>query len=547
MFLLGPTGTTRAPVAKARSALAPQLPCGPVHVVPMGTDRELAWFRGRSSDGLHSYRDGVVVGLLALDEPGDDAPQVHDGPLPDSVAPLMSAATITNRGVVRPANITNVFWSGDRASDSQLVLADAAGLRPSPFGVAVMCAVGHLVGDETLFAEARRITLAHELDMSTGRQQPTQPLPLVAPDGGDDAFIDHLLGLLPSGGHHHLALSGGVDSRAILGLLVARGLRPTAVALRNRDHDELIAEQIAAALELEVHLAPTGAAAPETPDAVYTLATDAQLYFGGARWSRLAPLVVPDSIVHFGLMGEGVFKNAFGSVWKRPTSLRRVPTAAVERGLLGRAPARLTGLRAPIGRSELIGTLRDRFDRLDALVPLSTRRQHANWVFFHSRAVRWGQASAAELTAARGTCLAGDLTAWLIASRSGAWENHAHQRIRAVTQRLLPDVTVPYASGLPAAPPSGIAGVKERLEYDYLIRLRARRRALSTPPLASVTRTVDRPLVTPPGFLEHFEVPLDSLGPVGATLSTRRAARTIADVLRYLDLPRAGPETGDDS
>lgn len=536
MHLIAPRGTARTPLARMHEALAAHVPTGPVHVVPLGPDREVAWFRLRATDALHVHPDGVLLGLRSLDAPDDgDSPVHHDDPVPTAGAPHVPSTTVTAAGVVRPHGTTSAYWCGSRVSDSQLVLADALGLRPSDLGVAILAAVGYLVGDETLFEEVRRITLGHRLDLGTARQEPAEAGPRPVPGTGDGALVERLVGLLPRSGDHHVALSGGLDSRIVLGLVRAAGLDPAAVSLRNLEGDHDAAARVAAQAGVESRVLPRGVVPEQVPDEVHTLVTDAQLYVGGTRWSRLGALVPDEGIVHLGLAGEGVFKNAFPSVWKRPVRERDVSRVAVERGLLSAMPDHLRGLRRPVGRSELATRLQERFAPLDALVPLATRKQHADWLFFHSRALRWAQASAAELLSARPVCTALDLDAWLIASRSGAWENHAHQRGRRLAHRLLPEVDEPLASGLPAVPPRGPAGVRERVEYDYLTRYRLRRRARHGAPLPTVARVVEAPALTPPSLLEHIAVPLDDLAAAGASLTTRRAARTLADVVRYLE------------
>src|SRR5690606_29884682 len=116
---------------------------------------------------------------------------------------------------------TLTYFASDTVSDAQLLLAAHDELRPSPSGVALLASLGHFPGDLTLFDEVRRIPLLERWNVAGRFGVRTRTLSLPRPD--DDAMIERLVSLVPTEVPHALGLSGGYDSRFMLGILRRAG------------------------------------------------------------------------------------------------------------------------------------------------------------------------------------------------------------------------------------------------------------------------------------------------------------------------------------
>ena len=151
--------------------------------------------------------------------------------------------------------ILPMYWhaAGDRfAFGPRLRLLDrgAAGWTPDPGAVTCFLSVGHFLGPSTQVKEARFLTPATiiEVDAATAAAGERRYWNLVyAPDTASstaehrtrlaDAIADAVSLLNPEGARPGIFLSGGWDSRSILGAMLAAGRQPHLVVTNGRSDE----------------------------------------------------------------------------------------------------------------------------------------------------------------------------------------------------------------------------------------------------------------------------------------------------------------------
>jgi hypothetical protein len=542
MFLLSREESTvvRA-LSKMRAALD-GLSCGPLTTLPAGS-AWLGWFAARAADNLHVYRDGWIVGKLQPGEPASPVPILHrEAPAPREIHPLASATLIESRDEglrVRPFHTTNVFRDTESVSDMQLLIADAKSYQPSAEGVALLGTVGYLPGNLSLFEQITRIPLFHAFDRRAGGDVRVDRFTSRAPD--DSAMVERLVSILPRHSPSHLGVSGGCDSRFVLGLLARAGLRPELLHLT--DGEDPIAQQLAAQTGLPITIVADPA--PDLEAFRYTLMTDAQIYYRGGHYARLRHHLRPGALYYTGLFADSLIKNAFRAAWKVPRRRRDIQERLIEHALLARMRPREPGLSAAIGKDSLRGFLRERLVVSPEDGPFERSKEMAAWFYFSHRGARWTAATLADLSFFTEPVLPlADLRSLELGIRSSAWSNFHNDRVRALTHRMLPRVNAAYSNGqksvVSAWPWRGV----QKLGYEYgargikYLKGKLDRDGGRAVPGEAGVRGVERHESA--GFRAYFDRPLSDLLSSGdCSLSVKRAAITVDGALRYLESPGA--------
>jgi hypothetical protein len=507
---------------------------GPLHLIDLG-GHQLAWSRVQANENLHHYDDGVLLGKLAVDEAPMDDPIRHRGPLPSSFAALLPGVVIRSGPprTVEPIGTTNVFHCGTSVSDRQLLLAAHDDLQPSPIRVAILSTVGYFPGNLTMFAEIERVPFLHRWAPLTRTAARIRELTLPRPD--DDALVDRLVSNVPKDVPAPIGLSGGYDSRFVFGVL--RRATPQARILRFTDPETDIVQTIAREVGVEVVTAGglTDQDHRHEPGA-FTLMTDAMIWCGSHQSNRLRRFLGPTDAYHSGHFADSIIKNAFKTAWKvprpdRPYWPHLVATAVTPR-------ARTTPvLRSSNTREEIVddvlGALAYQRDYAD----FRSRKQWANWVYFMNRGLRWAQASYGDLTFyANPLHVLSDLDAQLLGIVTSGWSNFSNDRARLMTHRLLPEVTVGYHNGQSVVPNDGLRRAIDKVEYEYVERVRTRRKALAR--LASrKPHFADDAAVDPPGWDRLYNEP-SSVAAASGPYGVGHAAVTVSHVLAFLAAAR---------
>lgn len=534
-------------------------PTGAVYRVEVA-GRHLLWARAEVGENLHLFTDGVLLGTLRAAEPVADEPIVHDGPIPADLHPLLPAIVVRDAArTVEPIGITSCYWAPGAVSARQLVVAAALDLRPGPFGTAVFLAAGAFQGNLTLFDEVARIPHVHRLDLDRWRVVRTRDL--VLPKADDDALIERLRSLVDPEAEHVVALSGGHDSRFVLGVLAQATDRVRTVSFdlsSSGEHGwaEPVARQ-AGVPYAEVGTMERGDDA--RPVAQQVVLTDAQIYARVPQWGLLRRAVGPTDLVHSGHFADSLVKNGFKAAWKVPDPRRPFFERLVAMSSMTNAPAHQGVLRAYADRPELTEALVAALDYERELLAVRSHRQLANWHHYLSRASRWSQAILSDTAFdMRPVFLMGDLDAQLLGVASGAWENFNNDRLRRLNRRLLPMVDAPYTGGRSPDPRRGVAGAIDKVTYEYGHRLQAFRRGRSAvraaeaatssaavaPTAAGAPTTpsyVDElPASTPAGWDRLFAAPMAEVVS-GGHLCRRRSGLAVAHVLALLEAPSPAP------
>lgn len=443
-----------------------QLCVGTIQEIDIGSFH-LCWFRSKSSDNLHVFADGVVIGKLDFTEPGQDTPQYHSSPLPTVFHPLINAVAISG-GLVAPLNITNIYYGNAVVSDMQLLIAEMNGYLPSSEGVALLAAIGYFPGNATLFREVVKIPLLHSYNLLAGSVCASEAFQYR--EANDDAMLARLSKIIPRGVTNYIGLSGGYDSRFVLGLLHNAGV-PIQITGFKSEENHLISE-IAGSLNV-THNGVLSTTPRLAPDA-YAFLGDAQLAFGGHHFSRLRQSLPHDSVYHTGHFADSIIKNAFKTAWKVP-SRQPIFDRLIDNALLGRTPARIEGLISCNTRSALRAHLLKSLDFEKSYCAFPRKKEWANWFYFINRGIRWAQSYHADLSYfAYPVYLLSDLHATSLGISSSAWSNFNNDRLRDLNRKLLPGVDTPYFNGQTAALlPRGIREL-QKIKYEYGNRLLAR-------------------------------------------------------------------------
>ena len=250
MWLIAPSGEEcRRAVDALRSAVEEIHP-GSAVFLELQTGH-LGYFQAKASDNLHIYRDGIVIGKISFGEDSAPGAILHSSTLPQCFHPLLEMTVIRFRDdtvLIQPNGTTPVFYFGGYVSDSQLLIAKAAGLRPSAKAFAVLATVGYFPGTMSLFHEVRKLDFGEAYDMR--RQKAVRLTDFAPAEWNDERILDRLISIVPRGCDAYLGISGGCDSRFVLALLLSAGIRPTLLHL---DSDESpIVYQIGQSLNLPV-------------------------------------------------------------------------------------------------------------------------------------------------------------------------------------------------------------------------------------------------------------------------------------------------------
>lgn len=514
----------------------------------------LLWAGAQERENLHRFTDGLLLGKLEVDEVHHVEVIDHDTPIPSTLPSIPASVVIRTDGdlVIEPVGVATVFTTGRCASDRQLLLAATLGMRPGPAGVAVVAGIGYYPGNLSMFDEITRIPFLHRWHAGTTSVSAMRSLVLPKPD--DEAMIDQLVRTVPNGGVHSVGLSGGLDSRFVLGILLRAGA--DVKITRFTDGETPLVEEIARTLDLEITPAgPYYAADDELSPLQFTLRTDALIWSGVIQHNRLARAIAPDEIYHSGQFSDSINKNAFKTAWKEPDQRGPYWDRLIDRGLLAAVPEVQPDLRHFADKAETRAHVKHAIEFERNYVEFKTKKQWANWVYYMNRGMRWAQAFYDDLSwEANHAFVLSDIDAQLLGIATGFWDNFRNDRAKRLNHMMLPTVTTPYMGGEPLTPRRGASGALAKLEYEYIKRLRVRRAGLKWN-AANQGPSVDLlPATEPAGWSDLFTRPMGEPVP-GGRFGIRRAHLTMASVLTYLeavadtptDPTSRGPEVGSDA
>jgi hypothetical protein len=475
MFLIGPD---KAKCMRSISKLASGLDgitVGPTQAVKVAR-HWLVWSRLKTHENLHTFADGAIIGKLDFSEEPRDTAFVHDEKMPTTIHPLATAVSVLVQNgatIVEPHNATNVFYGGQHVSDMQLLVADVEGFSPSPEGVAALSIVGYFPGNMSLFGEIRKIPFLERYNLDA-RELMHHPR-LQYQKSNDAAMIARLTQIVPNHPRRYLGISAGYDSRFVLGILRRAGIRPHLIHARGPETD--LVERLVEQTNLPCSYFTFADGAFLAPG-VYTLLTDAQIYFRGGNFS-----VARSSLEGAGLFYTGHFSYPTLKIaYKGPTT-----RLGIGRHLLGELVGEhvrhfhgetVPGLREFASMETLKRYLAKELAFWDEYCSFRTAKEWSSWFHYLHTDLRWTPAHMADLSCyAHPVFLLSDLRATLLGISSPAWSNYRKDRARSLNAALLPELSVPYYDGTSYESPKGLQGIWGKLKYwplgryaNYLVR-----------------------------------------------------------------------------
>lgn len=500
-----------------------------VHVLRLGSFH-LAWAAARPQDNLHIFRDGAVIGKLGFSEPARPDPWMHDSVTPSSLHPLLHS-TIVNAGselVIRPAEQQVIYFSKQSVSDFQLLVARHDGFAPGLMGTALLGIVGYFPSGLTLFDDVRSVPYLDALTFPSNRLHrfaSFDPKP-----ANDNRLIERLVDITPLHNPSAVALSGGLDSRFVLGVLLRKGVRPRAYTLAGVENQ--IAEAVCATLGLELKAGHQ----PRLEDDVYALRTDGRIYHQGSNLRALLVDPRPEEVLHNGLWSDPIIENALKSAWKKPGSRKTIYEDLIWLALLAKAPASISGYVRPITRQDLFDFLREKLAHGKTYADFRTRKEWAAWFYHIHRGVNWTNAAMADTSfEVYPVYLLADRIATEYGITASAYSNFYKERLRRLNRVLLPAVRVDYSDGRSFRSKPPIVRDIHKLAYEFGHRAIVRTRGIRKVQAPGESIAAWAETETHPALGNYFSQPLPGLMQApSVTRNVKRAALTVNSVLKFL-------------
>ncbi len=429
---------------------------------------KLFWTSVKPSDNLHVYNDGYVIGKANFSEELSKEPIIHDSNLPQSYNTLLQSCKIRLEAEdinVYPNEQFNVYYSKNSVSDYQLLIGKSEKIIPDFFNVAVLGAVGYFPGDLTLFKEVRKISYLHSLNFLEFTQKREDKFELKK--NNDDLLIDRYKEIVPKNVKTGLSLSGGLDSRFILGILLAENIKPT-VYSRSDGEDEIV-KKISDKLDLDCYI--------EKGDSLdeysYTLCSDARIYYRGGNYNQLKEFYNKDEILHNGLWSDPTIENAFKTAWKKPGLLKTIFEDLIDHALLGNIRKEMFGLNRTVTKEEIKSYLSKELEYQKQYYNFKKRKQWAGWFYHINRGINWSNSTMADASFyIYPVYLLGDKKSVELGLSSSGYSNFYKERLRKINQKLFTkELQIDYSDGRSFHSKLPIVIDFYKIYHEYLYKL----------------------------------------------------------------------------
>jgi len=405
----------------------------------------LYWFSAKPQDQLTVYRNGFIVGKSNFEEKfklgsRNDKEEV----LPETLHPLLQSTKIVienNEVKIIPNGITSIYYSeSQNISDHQLLIAKHEQIRPDSNLVQLLGGIGYLPGNLTLFHCIRKIPYLFSLNLNNlqlNQEEEFRPEP-----SDDDKMVERLIKVIPENRNVNISMSGGMDSRFVLGLLLKKGIEPKLITMKG---DELeIVKELSEKLNLELEITKSAL----IDDYMYTLMTDARIYFRGGNYSQMLNTYKPDELIYNGISILPINENSFASAWKKPGKLSMIYEDLIDYALIQRVPLDgFTKFKNPFTKSQMKSFLTKELSFGKDYYNSKTRKQWGTWFYHLHRGLTWSPAHLADLSFFIYPVFSlSDKKATEIGISSTAYQNFNKERLRRMNQRLFETVRVDYAN-----------------------------------------------------------------------------------------------------
>lgn len=427
----------------------------------------LFWSSVKPQDNLHVFTNGIVIGRVVFSESISHEPIYHSYEVPDSFHTLIHNCVILfdKDLIVSPSQHMIIHYSKDSISDSQLLIAKAEKLMPDLMNVTVLACVGYFPGNLTLFSEIRRIAYLHQLRFFG--QSETAIDTFEVKKSNDADLIRRYQNIVPKDVNSAIALSAGLDSRFVLGILLSKNIIPSIYSVKSEE--SIVAEKIAKRLN-----APFMAAKSEVFDEYnYTLLSDARIYYRGGNYSQLRESFKQNEILHNGLFADPVIGDAFKTAWKKPGTLKTIFEDLIEHALLSNVKSRIAGLKNNPDTNNVREYLSERLAYQKEYFDFKKRKEWGGWFYHINRGLNWTIGNMADASFfTYPVFLLGDKEAVEMGLSSSAYSNFYKERLRQMNQSLYPDgFNFDYSNGRPFKSNPPVIRDMYKIYYEYGIKL----------------------------------------------------------------------------
>lgn len=441
-------------------------------------DYKLNWFSARPQDQLYVYKNGFIIGKKSFDDYYNPNPIVIDQNLPETTNSLLQNLTVKIKHgqlIVEPNEVTSVFYDENYSvSDYSILLAKLEKKLPDNVLVQILTAIGYFPGNLTLFKNIERVPYLYGLNLNDKSLTKFDDFKFKKSD--DDKMLARLKEIVPQCKKQSIAMSGGLDSRFVLGVLLSRGVKPILRSLKDKENP--IVEELNENLKLK-YVTVKGNYENEFQ---YTLMTDGRIYFRGGNYSKLYDEVEPNEILHTGLSILPMNENSFASAWKKPGSIKTIYNDLIHYALLPRMPKE--GFKAfikPITKQNSQAFLEDKLAYGKNYLQFKTRKQWALWFYHLNRGLTWTLAHVQDLSFyVYPIFILGDKKASEWGITSTAYSNFNKERLRRINQKLFPNLQIDYSDNRDFNSKPFILDHYDRIYNEYFKKLVNRFKQLKT-------------------------------------------------------------------
>jgi hypothetical protein len=415
--------------------------------INLNKDKSIYWFSAKPQDQLHIFKNAVVVGKLRFDEKQIDQPIYHKNEILESfinlnLDPLLSTTIIyfdeSNIEVI-PNETTSIYYSKQSISDFQLLIAKTENLWPSPVNTQILAGVGYFPGNMTLFENIKKIPYLFKLK----NDQLIKVDDFTPSKHNDKNLVNRLVDIVPGSVNQSLAMSGGLDSRFVLGILMKSGIKPKLFSLDGKEKP--IVQKVANTYDLELQVDDQ----KHIKHHLYTLMTDARIYFRGGNYSKMISEYQAEGIIHYGFCLLPYNENSFASAWKKPSIKSNLYDDLINYALLPRVPTSgFTQFKTTLNKTNMFKVLKEemKFGIDSYTFKLKTKKEIATWFYHLARGLTWTYAHLSDLSFFKyPVFLLGDKKACEIGFRSSAYSNFNKERLRKINQKLFTDSNIDYS------------------------------------------------------------------------------------------------------
>lgn len=495
----------------------------------------LYWFSARPQDQLYVYKNGFIIGKRNFEDDYCQEPiQLHEN-LPVSTASILQNTIIRcdrEQLIIEPNETTSIYYDENYSvADYSILLAKLNNRLPSHLLVQILAAIGYFPGNLTLFEGVERVPYLYGIDLNKKALTKLDDFKLRKSD--DDKMLARLKGIVPQVKKQSLAMSGGLDSRFVLGVLLSQNIKPTLRSLKDKENP--IVEKLNEKLNLKF-ITVEG----EYENAYhYTLMTDGRIYFRGGNYSKLYDEVSPNEFLHTGLSILPMNENSFASAWKKPGSIKNIYNDLIHYALLPRMPKEgFKSFVKPITKHSSQAFLEDELAYGKNYSNFKTRKQWALWFYHLNRGLTWTYAHVQDLSFyVYPIFILGDKKAAEWGITSSAYSNFNKERLRRINQKLFPDLPIDYSDNRDFNSKPFILDHYDRIYNEYFKKLVNRFKQLKTDHSTHNHNWFeDIDYTEAPSFNVYFKDSYKNIvNDRDEIMRVRRTAVTLNNVLLYLE------------